>query len=211
MRPIYLFSISTHPDAININSLDITFLQPKIDFSSYDFLILTSKQASKALQHYDLQEYIHLPALAISKESAKSYEAIGGTILNVGDGYGDTLSDKIKQYAKTKRWLYLRAEIVASDFVARCREEGYLIDEAIVYRSACSEAIKKALIAKDAILIFTSPSSLKCFLKNHSFSQENKIIVIGKTTAQALPQGIDFFMSEKRTVQSCVALAKTLF
>ena len=116
-KPIYLFSISSHPDAISVNSLDITFLKPDIDFSKYDALIITSKQASKALMQYDKKEYIHLPALCISKQSAKSYEALGGKILAIGEGYGDTLVEKIKSFEKEKKWLYLRAKVVASNFL----------------------------------------------------------------------------------------------
>ncbi len=117
MKPIYLFSISSHPDAYHVNSLDITFFTPEIDFSKYDYLILTSKQASKALQQYDKKEYINKPALCISHQSAKSFECLGGQVLAVGKGYGDTLIDKIKTYSKETKWLYLRAQVVASDFV----------------------------------------------------------------------------------------------
>ena len=101
MRPIYLFSISSHPEAISINSLDISFFKPAIDFSRYDALIITSKQVSKALLQYEKKEYLHLPALCVSKQSAKAYEMIGGTILQIGGGYGDNLEALIKKYPKT--------------------------------------------------------------------------------------------------------------
>ena len=208
MRSIYLFSISSHPDAISINSLDITFFQPEIDFSKYDALIITSKQASKALTQYDKESYLHLPALCVSVASAKSYEALGGKVLDIGGGYGDNLVDKIKEYPKTKKWLYLRAKVVASDFASLCKEEGYSIDELIVYESDCSQAIADVKVEENAILIFTSPSSVKCFLKNHTFTQEQTIIVIGKTTAKALPREINYILSDKTTIESCIQIAK---
>ncbi|ADN09829.1 uroporphyrinogen-III synthase [Sulfurimonas autotrophica] len=210
MRPIYLFSISSHPDAISINSLDITFLQPEIDFSKYDYLIITSKQASKALQEYNKKEYINKPALCISKQSAKSFEDLGGQVLAVGGGYGDNLIEQIKSFPKEKKWLYLRAKIVASDFVFTCKEDGYVIGEKVVYESDCSGAIDNVTVQDDAVLIFTSPSSVKCFLKNHSLLHTHKIIVIGKTTAKAIPKNCSYILSDETTIESCMQIAHSL-
>jgi len=209
-RPIYLFSISSHPDALHVNSLDITFFKPAIDFSKYDYLIITSKQASKALQQYDKKEYINKPALCVSKQSAKSFEGLGGQVLAVGRGYGDNLIEQINSFEKEKKWLYLRAKIVASDFVVTCKKNSYFIDEAVVYESDCAEAMQEVKVEEDAILIFTSPSSVKCFLKNHSFLNTQQIIVIGKTTAKALPKNIDYMLSNETTIESCIQIAHSL-
>ena len=207
---IYLFSISSHPNAVHVNSLQITFLKPQIDFAAYDYLIITSKQASKALLQYDTKEYINKPALCVSVQSAKSFEAIGGKVLDIGGGYGDNLAAKIKEYPKETKWLYLRAEVVASDFVSLCQNEGYHIDEAVVYSSTCSAEILEVEVEPDATLIFTSPSSLKCFLKTHEFSSKHTIIVIGKTTAKVVPQGLDYHICESTTIQSCMKLAEKI-
>ena len=210
MRPIYLFSISSHPDAVSINSLSITFFKPEIDFSKYDAFIITSKQASKALEQYQTQSYIDTSALCVSQASAKSYEALGGKILDIGGGYGDNLIEKIKNYPKSMRWLYLRAKVVASDFVVKCKKEGYNIDEIVMYESSCSDAILNVKVPEDATLIFTSPSSLECFLQTHTLSKRSTLIVIGKTTAKAVPKGIAYHLSEKTTIESCMELAKKL-
>lgn len=204
--PVYLFSISSHPDAISINSLSITFLKPSIDFTQYDNLIITSKQSCEALK-----QYLHVelkPALCVSTASAKSYENIGGKVLDIGGGYGDDLGDKIKEYPKKTKWLYLRAKVVASNFVSTCKDNGYDIDEAIVYESKCSNEILNVHVESDATLIFTSPSSLKCFLKNSSIEKSHNIIVIGKTTASALPKGITYQVSTQTTIASCLKLIK---
>lgn len=205
---IYLFSISSHRDAISVNSLDITFFKPSIDFSQYDFLIITSKQACEALKQYDFKEYKDKKALCISKASAKSFETLGGTVLDVGKGYGDTLIQKIETYPKTKKWLYLRAKVVASDFVELSQKNGYSIDEIVVYESQCSEAIQNIQVPQNATLIFTSPSSIECFLKNHTFYTTQKIIVIGKTTANRLPNGVKYTLSKETTIQSCIDLSR---
>ena len=205
----YLFSISSHKDAISVNSLSINLFKPKINFNDYDYLIITSKQASKVLEQYDKDSYISKKALCVSKQSALSYEKLGGDILDIGAGYGDNLVDKIKQFPKTTSWLYLRAKIIASDFIAICNADGYNIDEIIVYESDCSQDILECEVEDDASLIFTSPSSVKCFLKNHTLKQTHKIIVIGKTTAKALPIGLDYVVSKDTTIDSCISILKT--
>jgi len=210
MRPIYLFSISSHHDAVSVNSLSITFLQPQIDFSKYDAFIITSKQASKALEQYNRDAFENIPALCISQASAKSYELLGGKVLDIGAGYGDTLVQKIANYPKSMRWLYLRAKVVASDFVVSSQKEGYNIEEAIVYESGCSKEILNIEVLEESILIFTSPSSLECFLQTHTLSHQNSLIVIGKTTAKAVPKGIEYQISEKTTIESCIVLAKSI-
>ena len=210
MCAIYLFSISSHKDAIHVNPLKITFFQPEIDFSDIDYLILTSKQAVKALQNYDKKEYITKKALCISKATAKAYEEIGGEVLDIGKGYGDTLVEKIQNYPLSTRWLYLRAEIVASDFVSILQQQGYDIQEKIVYKSECSQKILHVNVANDAILIFTSPSSVRCYLQHHTFLSTQHIIVIGKTTAKTIPQTHNYILSEDTTVQSCIEIAKKI-
>jgi len=201
---IYLFSISSHKDAISINSLSIKLLKPQIDFSNYDYLIITSKQVSKALIQYDKNLFIYKKALCVSRQSAISYEELGGKVLDIGGGYGDNLVDKIKGYPKTTKWLYLRAKVVASDFVEVCKDDGYDIDEVVVYESSCSDDILSVKIKPNSILIFTSPSSLECFLKHHKLEDYAKIIVIGNTTAKALPYGVNYSISKETTIQSCI-------
>jgi len=204
MNPIYLFSTSSHPRTTNINSLEIKFFKPKIDFSHYDFFIITSKQVSKFLQQYNSDEYKNIPALCVSTQTALAYENLGGKVLEVGKGYGDTLIDKINLYPKDSNWLYIRAKVVASDFVSLSKKNGYKIDEVIAYESYCSEAISNVIVEENTTLIFTSPSSVKCFLAKHTLNSSHKIIVIGKTTAKALPDNVSYIISKETTIESCL-------
>lgn len=199
---IYLFSTSSHPDAISVNSLEIIFFKPDIDFSKYSHFIITSKQVSEVLQQYDKQ--VLKPALCISQATADSYKKIGGEVIGIGSGYGDNLSLELKKYPKATQWLYLRAKVIASNFVTQCQKQGYMIDEHIVYESTCSRDIHEINVEENATLIFTSPSSVKCFLKHHSISKQSNVIVIGKTTAKALPVDAKYKISAKTTIQSCM-------
>jgi len=209
MRTIYLFSTSSHPDAFSINSLDITLFKPEVNFSHYDYLIITSKQALNALKQYDSQEYHHTKSLCISSATAKLAQKLKISLLEVGEGYGDTLVDIIQKYPKKTKWLYLRAQVIASDFAQVCRDKGYNINEQIVYKSECATILTKITPKDDSILIFTSPSAVKCFLNHHNFTKEHSIIVIGKTTAKSLPKGVSFTISPQSTIVSCIHLANT--
>ncbi len=208
--PIYLFSLSSDEEAISIPSLDITFFKPDIDFSACDAFILTSKQAVAALEQYPKELYMQKKALCISKATAEAFSKIGGEILEVGKGYGDSLYETVKKYPKSMRWLYLRAKEVASSFAKNLRSDGYRIEESVLYKSECSQAIQSANVAKEAILIFTSPSSVRCYMQNHTFSKGHTVIVIGKTTARALPKEIPFLLAPEPTIKSCMQIAKNI-
>lgn len=206
-KQIYLFATSKSPHAKSIKSLEVKFLKPAIDFSKYDYFIITSKQTVKALEQYDKKDFINIPALCVSVKTAAAYEKFGGKILAIGDGYGDNLVKNIKDFSKDTKWLYLRAELIASDFVQRSKNDGYCIDEEILYVSECSKEILDVRVNDDSTLIFTSPSSIECFLKNNTINPDSKIIVIGKTTADSLPAGVEYLISEKTSIDSCIELA----
>ncbi|EQB39643.1 hypothetical protein M947_06520 [Sulfurimonas hongkongensis] len=209
-KQIYLFATSKHPDAISAQSLQVRLLKPEIDFSSYDHLIITSKQTIKALKQYNKEDFIDISALCVSKKTANSYKDFGGKVLDFGDGYGDNLVKFIEKKPKDTKWLYLRAQTIASDFVARCKADGYSIDEEILYVSECAKEALEVEVLKNSILIFTSPSSIECFLKTHTIDANAKIIVIGTTTAKALPKGISYEISQNTSIDSCMELALSL-
>ncbi|MCK4973702.1 MAG: uroporphyrinogen-III synthase [Sulfurimonas sp.] len=206
-KQIYLFATSKSPHARSVKSLEVRFLKPTIDFSKYDYLIITSKQTVKALEQYEREDFINIPALCVSVKTATSYENFGGKILAIGDGYGDNLVKNIKDFPKDTKWLYLRAELIASDFVQRSQDDGYDIGEEILYVSECSKEILDVRVNDDSTLIFTSPSSIECFLKNNTIHPDAKIVVIGKTTASSLPKDVEYQISEKTSIDSCIELA----
>lgn len=209
-KQIYLFATSKSPHAKSIKSLEVRFLKPTIKFSKYDYLIITSKQTVKALEQYDKKDFIDIPALCVSVKTATAYENFGGKILAIGDGYGDNLVKNIKDFSKDTKWLYLRAELIASDFVQRSKNDAYDIDEEVLYVSECSKEILDVRVNDDSTLIFTSPSSIECFLKNNTINPDAKVIVIGKTTANSLPDGVEYLISEKTSIDSCIELALSL-
>ncbi|WP_345980357.1 uroporphyrinogen-III synthase [Sulfurimonas sp. HSL3-2] len=206
-KPIYLFSLTSHDGVTHVNSLHVNYFTPEIDFKKYDYLVITSKQVLEALKSYD-ESWKSIAVLAVSDVTAKAVKEAGGKILEYGSGYGDNLSEIIFSYPKEKKWLYLRAKEIASDFISVCKQNGYNIDEAVVYETSCSHDLLHVKVEDDATLIFTSPSSVTCFLKHHMFKDTQTIVVIGKTTAKAMPYHVKYKIADEPTMQSCIQKAK---
>ena len=207
--PIYLFSKTSHPDVDYIPILAIEFLQPAIDFTKYDAIVLTSKQAVTALDKIG-KAWTEVPVLTIADLTADMALKSGATVMSKGDGYGDSLTDIIINGHRDKRWLYPRPEVVAYDFGQRVRNAGVDLDDVVVYKTSCNTDAGHKRIEDDAVLIFTSPFTIDCFLHFYQFKPTHKIVAIGKTTRLALPDNVEAVMPEKPSVASSVALAQQL-
>ena len=209
MNKIYLFSKTSHPDVTHVPVLNTLFLQPTINFDDYDAIVLTSKQAVTALDKIS-PKWKSIPALSIASKTEDMVREAGGTLLDRGIGYGDSLDDIIVKKYADKRWLYPRPKIVASNFKERVKARGIVMDDVIVYETSCNQSCKNMELPDDAILIFTSPFTIECFLQFYEFKETYQVIAIGKTTAKALPSEVECLMPEIPNVDTCVALAKTL-
>ncbi len=206
---IFLFSKTSHPDVTHVPVLNTLFLQPTINFDDYDAIVLTSKQAVTALDKIS-PKWKSVPALSIASKTEDMVRESGGKLLDRGNGYGDSLDDIIVKKYADMRWLYPRPKIVASNFKERVKERGIVMDDVIVYETSCNPSCKDIELPEDAILIFTSPFTIECFLEFYEFKEEYQVIAIGKTTAKALPSEIKYLMPETPNVDACVALAEQL-
>jgi uroporphyrinogen-III synthase len=210
LRPIYLISKTSHDNTvgvIHIPILSIKFLQPKIDFSLYNGIIVTSKEGARALQNYDI-DWQKLDILCVGESTASEISAMGGCNITVAAGYGDSILEVLEnQY---NRWLYLRPRAIASSWPQQARVMGKKIDEIIIYETTCNKTMKEIEIADNGVLIFTSPSSIECFCKRAKILPTHDVIVIGKTTQKALPPGIKSILGAQTNVDSCVQLAQQI-
>ncbi|MFZ3052269.1 MAG: uroporphyrinogen-III synthase [Sulfuricurvum sp.] len=210
MRPIYLISkTSSHQKmgVIHIPILSIHFLTPDIDFDLYDGIIVTSKQGALALNHYSVN-WEKLQVVCVGESTAEAMKQLGAVHIESAAGYGETIFNVLRQYKG--KWLYCRPKMIASSWPQRAREAGLIIDEVIIYETTCNEAMKQKELEDNGVLIFTSPSSIECFLQKYLFKPTHDIVVIGKTTQNALPLGIKSTLSETTSVESCVEKAREL-
>ena len=210
LRPIYLISKTSHSDTsgvIHIPILSIKFLQPLIDFSLYNGLIITSKEAAKALSDYSIA-WKALDIVCVGEATAHEIRLLGGVNVTVAAGYGNSIIDVLDK--SKRKWLYLRPRSIASSWPQHARDMGNKIDEVVIYETTCNESRQTVEIATDGILIFTSPSSIECFLKKYDFLPTNDVVCIGTTTQKALPQGVSYILSDETSVASCIEKAKSL-
>ena len=194
---------------IHVPILSIRYLTPEIDFTLYKGIIVTSKQGALALAHYS-PDWENLHVICVGESTAHAMKQLGAVHITIADGYGETIFDALKSDQQPKRWLYCRPKMIASSWPSRARDAGMVIDEVIIYETTCNKAMEKREIADDGVLIFTSPSSIECFLKKYLFKPTHNIVVIGKTTQNALPLGVKSILSETTSVESCVEKAREL-
>jgi uroporphyrinogen-III synthase len=204
---ICLFSKTSYPDVNHIPILVPTYFQPVIDFSSYDYIIATSKEVFIALDK--IGDWKSLPVLAISESTAAFAKKKGAKILDIADGYGKSIVSIVNEKYKGLKALHPHAKVIAFDLHESLSADGISVDSIIVYETSCSKD-KAVELPSDAICIFTSPSSVKCFEEKYTFLPTYKIVCIGETTASALPKGLKFALSEKTSVESTIERAKSL-
>ncbi len=206
-RRIFLFSKTSYPGVNHIPILQIDYLQPSIDFSSYDYIIATSKEVLTALDK--IGDWKTLPVLAISQSTAKFAQEMGAKLLDISEGYGEGVASLIKEKYNELKALYPHAKTIAYDIEGSVRKSGIDIDSFVVYETSCAKRMNLTL-PSNAICIFTSPSSVKCFEKSYAFLPSYKIVCIGETTRSALPKGVEAVISQNTSVQSAVASARKL-
>jgi len=209
LRPIYLISKTPYEGVIHIPILTIRFLSPDINFSDYEGVVFTSKQGVLSLQSYSF-DWNRLKCICVSESTAKNAREAGAIDVEIGDGYGDSIPDILGAKKRRGKWLYLRPKVVASDWVESARNRGITIDEAIVYESVCNEEMSNFPVSQEGVLIFTSPSAIRCFLLNHKILPTHDVIVIGETTKNALPAGMLSYLSEAASIEATVNLARQI-
>ncbi|MDQ1299240.1 MAG: uroporphyrinogen-III synthase [Campylobacterota bacterium] len=190
---------------VHIPILSVHFFTPEINFNLYTGIIITSKQAAQALKHYS-PNWDQLQVICVGEATASAVEALGARFVQTADGYGMSITEVLSQHQG--KWLYLRPKMIASSWPSYARELGITVDEVIIYETRCNEDMQKIEIAKNGVLIFTSPSSIECFCKRADILPTHDVVVIGTTTQNALPPEIKSTISSQTSLISCIEKAR---
>jgi uroporphyrinogen-III synthase len=170
-------------------------------------LIFTSKNAIYSINTFN-DNWKDIPSFAIAQQTAKIIKKYNANLVFTGEtNHGDSFALEIKKLLKNKKVLYLRGSKVVSDLTNILHRFDILCDDIVVYESKCIKISKKISLEKDAIIIFSSPSTIKCFLKNYSWDKSYKAISIGKTTARYFPKYINPIISDDTSLKACVKKA----
>jgi uroporphyrinogen-III synthase len=134
---------------------------------------------------------------------------LGGRVIYQPDSfYGETLSRDIAQFFRDRRVLYLRPKEISFDSKGFLQKEGILLQEQIIYETSCVEYSNNSKPPKGAIIIFTSPSTIHCFLKNFTWDKSYKAVVIGKSTKVHLPRDAEYVVADEPLIDACIKKAK---
>lgn len=204
---IYILSDKKVAHAINLPMFEIKYIHKKIDYSLYDALIFTSKNAILAISEMD-REWKDKPAYVIATQTAKVLEDLGGQLSFVGQtGQGNSFALEIVESLQGKKVLYLGASEVVSDLVEILNQNSVFCDAAVIYETVCKKYDEKIELPKNSTIIFSSPSTIKCFFQNLQWDESYKAVAIGETTAKAFPSYIIPHIAEITSLESCVSKA----
>ena len=207
---IYLLSPNAKEGTIHLPMIRFSLLPSKIDFSGYDTLMFTSKQAVKSVEALN-PEWKKYPCLAIGSATAKEIESLGGKVIYQPQSfYGETLSQEIIAQFHDKKILYLRPKEVSFDSRKFLANEGIELHEQIIYETSCIKYEKKEKPSKNAIIIFTSPSTIHCFLKNFEWNESYTAVVIGEATKVHLPIHAHCEVADRPLIEACITKARSV-
>jgi uroporphyrinogen-III synthase len=207
MSNIYLLGSRNFANTISIPLLKIEFLTPKIDIESFSNIIFTSKNGVKSINKIT-PLWRDKKIFTIAKQTANEVKKFGADVIYTADvATADIFADKIKKklYGKT---LYPRAKKVESNLFSILQNNKVDIKEFVTYKTSCNKS--KIEIEQNSIIIFTSPSTIRCFLENYNWRNDLKAITIGEKTASFIPAHIQYKISDNTSIDSCIKLAKQM-
>jgi len=206
---VYLLNGDSYEGVTNLPVIKINFFSKKIDLDPFDALIFTSKNGVRAIDKIN-KKWREKEIYSIGQGTSREIERYDANLIYTAkNSYGNLFAKEIKQKLEGKRVLFLRAKTVTSKLNTILLSENIDLKEEIVYETACREYKFDKKPSKNSIIIFTSPSTVKCFLKNFDWDETYRAVLIGMVTAKSIPSYIRYTLSAKQTISSCVELAKS--
>lgn len=208
--PIYLFSDRAHEGVVCLPLFEILLMPFSVDLHSFDAIVFTSKNSVKALEHNTIF-WKDKACYAIGEGTKEAIETAGGNVVfTCKESYGDSFAHQSISMLLGKKVFFPRAKEVSSSLFEILRDAGIDITQHIVYETVCRKYAPKQAPQKNAILIFTSPSTVRCFHENFAWDESYHAIAIGKKTAAALPLDVKISISKTQTIEACIEMAKQI-
>jgi len=205
---IYLLSPHGKEGCIHMPMISFDIVEQTLTLKGYELLMFTSKQAVISAEKLN-PNWKEIPCLAIGSATAKQIEALGGRVEYTPKAfYGETLSQDIVCKFKEKKILYLRPKEVSFESKGFLEKEGIGLDEKIIYETNCIQYSKEDQPERHAIIIFTSPSTIHCFLKNFEWDESYTAVVIGEATKKHLPVNARYEVADTPLIDACIEKAK---
>jgi len=207
---IYILSEKNFEETENIPCIQIKFIAKELDLSDFDALVFSSKNGVEAIERVNT-DWRDIPAYSIGQGTSSAIRDYGGDLVyEAKNSYGNDFAQEIQTLLKGKKTLFLRAKVVTSSLSSILKDAGVLLFEEVVYETVCGDCSTLKTPEKDAIMIFSSPSTIECFFQCFSWDESYKAIVIGNVTASYMPDHVPFMKAPKQTIGSCIALAQSI-
>jgi len=204
---IYLLSPTPREGVISLPMIEFSQISQDINFSIYDTLMFTSKQAVVTIDNID-KRWKEIPTIAIGKATKSQIEKLGGKVIyQPKHFYGKELAKDIELFFANREILYLRPKTVSFDSKAYLMQKNILLNEKIIYETNCIKYNIDSKPPKSSIIIFTSPSTIKCFLENFEWLDSYIAIVIGSATKVHLPSNAKYLVADEPLISSCIKKA----
>jgi uroporphyrinogen-III synthase len=209
-RSIYLLSPLPKEGIKSLPMICFERVAESIDFSSCDTLMFTSKQAVVTAEAID-PKWKTIPVIAIGPATKRQVEILGGKVIyHPKKFYGEVLADDIAQFFHERHILYLRPETISFDSRGFLQKRGIVLQEQIIYKTICRQYRSSEQPPESSVIIFTSPSTIHCFLENFSWLKSYTAVVIGHSTQVHLPAECDYVVADRPLIDACIEKAMTL-
>ena len=209
-RPIYLLSPLPKDGVLPLPIITFERMAERIDFSNCDTLMFTSKQAVVTAEAIDPQ-WKSLPSIAIGPATKKQIETLGGKVIFHPESfYGEYLAEDIAEFFKDRHILYLRPEKISFDSRGYLKKRGIELKEQIIYKTSCIRYPSDSQPPEKSIIIFTSPSTIHCFMENFDWLPNYTAVVIGQSTRVHLPEKVDYRVADRPLIDACIKKALDL-
>jgi len=204
---IYLLSPLKKEGTLSLPMIRFSMVATSIDFLDVDTLMFTSKQAVVSANAIDAS-WKNYPSIAIGKATKSKIEELGGDVIYTPKSfYGDQLAQDIKAFFSNRKILYLRPKVVSFDSKAYLKASNIDLKEQVIYETRCQTYTKLQEPKENAIIIFTSPSTIHCFFKNFKWKDSYRAVLIGRATEAHLPIGCQFWIADEPLIDACIKKA----
>jgi len=205
---IYLLSPLEKEGTHALPMIEFTIVSDSINFTTCDTLMFTSKQAVISADRID-NNWKNYPCIAIGKATKKKIEELEGEVIYAPKAfYAEELSKEIVEKFAEKKILYLRPKEVSFDSKGFLSQRGISLEEQILYETSCVSYLKEKKPVEHAVIIFTSPSTIKCFFKNFIWDTSYVAVLIGEATKKYLPHACKCVVADVPLITSCIKKAK---
>ena len=207
---IYLLSPTPKEGTITLPMIRFQTVADHLALSQCDTLMFTSKQAVKTADSID-KSWKKYPCVAIGGATKQQIEALGGEVIyHPKDFYGEVLSRDIAAFFADRKILYLRPKEISFDAKGYLAKEGITLLEQVIYETGCVHYEQADAPSQGAIIIFTSPSTIRCFFNNFKWDPTYTAVVIGESTKVHLPKEVDFVVAHKPLITACIEKAQEI-